>query len=299
MNERSVGKAWSVLVLSGVFLLAAASSGWAGGSPTTSTEVAPPRVIETSPARGEELAVDGTVALVFDRPMDRASVESAVNIVPAVAGQWQWTSDTTIRFAPAELWTRDSAYTVTVGATARDATGTQLAEPFSLRLRTVGFLTVTQMIPVDGATEIAADSTITVMFNRPVVALASVSAPGTEPQPAPLVFEPAVAGAGEWLNTSVYVFTPTAPLLGGTVYRVTVRAGLTDTTGGLLGSDVSWSFTTERPSVVWTSPRDGDELVSLTEPVRVTFNMPMDVRSAQSRLSVREVTLFGLWSTPV
>ena len=299
MNERSVGKAWSVLVLSGVFLLAAASSGWAGGSPTTSTEVAPPRVIETSPVRGEELAVDGTVALVFDRPMDRASVESAVNIVPAVAGQWQWTSDTTIRFAPAELWTRDVAYTVSVGATARDATGIPLAEPFSLRLRTVGFLTVTQMIPVDGATEIAADSTITVMFNRPVVALASVSAPGTEPQPAPLVIEPAVAGAGQWLNTSVYVFTPTAPLLGGTVYRVTVRAGLTDTTGGLLGSDVSWSFTTERPSVVWTSPRDGDELVSLTEPVRVTFNMPMDVRSAQSRLSVREVTLFGLWSTPV
>ncbi|MCX6092937.1 MAG: Ig-like domain-containing protein, partial [Candidatus Bipolaricaulota bacterium] len=84
MNERSVGKAWSVLVLSGVFLLAAASSVWAGGSPTMSTEVAPPRVIETSPVRGEELAVDGTVALVFDRPMDRASVESAVNIVPAV-----------------------------------------------------------------------------------------------------------------------------------------------------------------------------------------------------------------------
>ncbi len=302
MNVRPAVRALSVFFFLGACLLLAAvpagSTGSLAGAPS-GTDLAPPRIISTSPVRGEELAVDGTIELVFDRAMDRASVEAAIQIVPAIAGQWRWTHDATIAFTPSEPWVRDSAYTVGVAATARDALGVPLADAFSLRLRTVGYLTVTQTVPVDGTAEIEADSVITVMFNRPVVSLSSVSAPGTEPQPDPLAFEPAVEGNGEWLNTSVYVFTPARPLLGGTRYVATVRAGLADTTGGILASDVSWSFTTERPRVVWTTPRDGDELVSLTVPVRVTFNMPVSVGSARERLSVRELTAFGLWSTPV
>lgn len=298
MNVRSAGKALRVLVLLGV-ALAAACPAWGGAPSATSTEIAPPRVVETSPTRGEELAIDGAIRLVFDRPMDRTSVETAVGIAPEVAGRWEWTSNTTVQFTPSQPWERDAVYTVSVAATARDGNGIQLADTLSLRLHAVGFLTVTQVIPVDGATGIAADSSITVLFNRPVVALSSVSAPDAPALPNPLAFKPAVAGTGEWLNTSIYVFTPSQPLLGGTEYTVTVRAGLSDTTGGLLASDMVWRFTTVRPEVVWTSPRDGDERVSLTEPVRVTFNMPISLDSARERLSVREVSAFGLWTSPV
>jgi uncharacterized protein YfaS (alpha-2-macroglobulin family) len=231
--------------------------------------------------------------------MDRASLEGAVGIAPEAAGCWEWTSDTTIQFTPSQPWERDAVYTVSVAATARDGNGIQLADPFSLRLHAVGFLAVTQVIPVDGATGIAADSSVTVLFNRPVVALSAVSAPGMVPLPDPLVFEPAVVGTGEWLNTSIYVFTPSQPLLGGTEYTVTVRAGLFDTTGGLLASDVVWRFTTVRPEVVWTRPSDGDEMISLTESLRITFNMPISLDSARDRLSVREVSAFGLWTSPV
>ena len=296
MNVRRARAVSSVLVLLGAFVLALPSP---VGTAAAQPELAGPRVIETTPVHGAELPVDGAITLVFDRAMDHASVQAAAKIAPDVAGRWAWISDTTVRFTPTALWSRDTMYTVTVAATARDAGGIALSDPFSLRLHTVGYLAVTQMIPVDGATEIAADATITVLFNRPVVSLSSLSAPGTEAQPAPLVLEPTVAGTGEWLNTSVYEFTPTEPLLGGTQYRATVRAGLTDPTGAVLPSDVTWTFITERPQLVGTSPRDGDELVSLTDSIRVTFNMPMDARSAASRMSVRAVTLFGLWSTPV
>src|SRR5262245_57058801 len=43
-----------------------------------------PIVVQRSPARGAELRPDGAIELVFDRPMDRASVESAFSLAPAV-----------------------------------------------------------------------------------------------------------------------------------------------------------------------------------------------------------------------
>ncbi len=297
MKARNTRGVVRTLGLLGVALLAAMGTAWGAGAQTAS--VAAPRVIVTEPARGAELAVDGTVALTFDRAMDKSAVVASLSVLPSVDGTWEWVSDTTIRFNPARPWLRDAVYAVTVGTAARDRDGIALDDPFVLRLHTVGFLAVTQVVPVDGASDIAVDAAVTVLFNRPVVSLSSISAPGTEPQPAPLSFEPNVEGTGEWLNTSVYVFTPSTPLRGGTRYTVTARAGLTDTTGGLLPIDAVWSFTTQRPQLVWTSPRDNEELVSLTAPIRLTFNMPMDAASAAERLSVREVTLFGLWSTPI
>ncbi|MCK4355717.1 hypothetical protein KAW44_01400, partial [Candidatus Bipolaricaulota bacterium] len=41
-----------------------------------------PIVVQRSPERGEELAIDGVLKLIFDRPMDRASVEAAFSISP-------------------------------------------------------------------------------------------------------------------------------------------------------------------------------------------------------------------------
>ncbi len=294
----NVRRTLMALVFLGVSLLVGGLFG-AASEPPADSDLAPPRVLFTTPVRGEELAVDGVVELTFDRAMDRPSVEAAARIVPAMAGTWQWTSDASIRFVPQASWSRDTWYTITVDDGARDTAGAALADPFSLRLRTVGYLRITQTIPVDSATEIAAEASITVMFNRPVVSLSSISAPDREPQPAPLTFAPAVEGAGEWMSTSIYVFTPSKPLLGGTRYLVTARAGLRDTTGGLLDEDVAWSFTTERPRIVRTSPQDGASLVSLTTPLRITFNMPMSADSARSRLSVRAQSLFGLWTTPV
>ncbi len=299
MNLRSTVRASRVLVLLGVLILGAAPLAWGATTLPSGTEAASPRILETSPARGEEMAVDAPIRLVFDRPMDRASVENAVAISPAAAGQWQWTSDVDLAFTPTEPWERDAVYTISVVETACDLSGVTLADAFSLRLRTVGFLTVTQVIPVDGATGIATDSSITVMFNRPVVALASVSAPDAVTLPEPLAFEPAIAGTGQWLNTSIYVFTPNRTLLGGTEYTATVRAGLSDTTGGVLVADVTWRFTTARPEVVWMRPSDGDDMTPLTSVVRVTFNMPVDLESARERLSVREVAPLGLWASPV
>ena len=65
---------------------------------------------------------------------------------------------------------------------------------------------VAEVFPSPDSSEIATDAVITVIFNRPVVPLLSAEEMAGLPQP--LSFFPEVAGSGEWINTSIYMFHP-------------------------------------------------------------------------------------------
>ncbi|MEW5988505.1 MAG: Ig-like domain-containing protein, partial [Chloroflexota bacterium] len=73
---------------------------------------------------------------------------------------------------------------------------------------------------------------------------------------------------------------------GATTYQMTVAAGLEDVTGGLLENDYTWSFTTLRPSVVTFEPVDGTTLFIPTNPLTITFNMPMDAASTEAAITL-------------
>jgi len=252
---------------------------------------AAPIIIQRTPERGEELPLDGTIELVFDRAMDQTAVERAFSISPRVEGRFQWPDERTVRFQPAQALARATRYEVYLGTGAKDADGVLLAEAYRFHFTTVGYLEVTQVIPAPDSQDVEADSTITVMFNRPVVPLTTLEQQKDLPQP--LVFAPPVQGSGEWLNTSIYVFTPAEPLAGGTQYTARVKAGLTDTTGGLLEEDYQWSFSTQPPGVVWTTPNDGATLVAPTTEVQITFNQPVDCQSAKDAFSLKTKSLIG------
>ncbi len=244
----------------------------------------PPFVIQRSPERGEELGLDQSVELVFDRPMDRTTVEEALVVSvdggETLDGEFDWATDRAVRFKPRGL-ARDTRYHVYLGQGAKSQDGAPLDGAYRFKFNTTGFLEVAQAVPADGSTDVEADGIITVMFNRPVVPLTTISLPGAE-LPRPLTFDPAVEGTGEWLNTSIYVFTPSEPLAGGTTYTARVKAGLTDTTGGLLTEDYVWRFTTFPPEVVWVTPHEDQELVASDTTVVVQFNQNVDAVSAVS-----------------
>ncbi len=260
---------------------------------STTSLAAGPIVVQRSPALGEELRIDSPIVIVFDRAMDRTAVEASFSIEPHVSGRFEWPDDRTLRFVPAEEWERETEYSVSISTEAASEAGEPLAAPFAFEFRTVGYLRVTQSLPIDGSVGVAADSTVFVMFNRPVVPLIALSDPSSADLPIPLDFAPAIAGTGEWLNTSVYLFTPEAPLRGGTTYIATVPAGLVDTTGGIVDEAVTWRFTTERPKVIRVSPASGAELVRIDTEIRLTFNMPVDLDSALERFRLRTSGLLG------
>jgi uncharacterized protein YfaS (alpha-2-macroglobulin family) len=237
-----------------------------------------PIVVQRTPARGEELRPDGAVELVFDRAMDRAAVESAFSLSPSIAGQIQWPDARTLRFKPAQALPRNALYDVTLGQAARAADGAPLNGAFQFRFATAGFLEVGQVIPANGAQDVQAGTTITVLFNRPVVPLTVVEQQGNAPQP--LTFEPALSGQGEWLNTAVYVFHPEAPLAGGTTYTGRVAAGLAAIDGSPLQSDYTWTFGVARPQVLAVTPQDNAAIVPIETPITVQFNQSIAQASA-------------------
>ncbi|HEY7599856.1 MAG TPA: Ig-like domain-containing protein, partial [Candidatus Limnocylindrales bacterium] len=251
-----------------------------------------PIVVQRSPARGAELRPDGAVELIFDRPMDRAAVEAAFSLVPAVAGAapiqggaFEWADARTLRYRPAQPLPRASLYDVALSQGARAQDGAPLNGAYQFRFATTGFLEVGQVIPADGAQDVQAGSAITVLFSRPVVPLTVVEQQGNAPQP--LTFEPAIAGSGEWLSTAIYVFHPAEQLAGGASYTGRVAAGLQDVDGNPLQSEYTWRFTTARPQVTFVSPESGATLVSVEPVIRLQFNQQIDPASARAAFHLR------------
>ncbi len=257
----------------------------------------PPQVIYSSPAVGEEVLLDGAITIRFDQPMDQSSVEQALAVQnvaeeTAVAGELTWPRPDTVIFTPADQLNRQQTYRVMVGETATGENGQAMSAPAEFDLQTIGALEVAQVIPENGATGIAADGTVTVLFNRPVVPLVTTDQQANLPQP--LTFNPPVEGQGEWTSTSIYRFTPSVAMNGASNYQVTVNAGLEDVTGALLEDDYTWRFATAAPEVEriqigQEEIRAEGAAVPPTEAITVTFNMPMDRASTQAAISVRGV----------
>ncbi len=244
-----------------------------------------PIVVQRAPARGEALAPDGAVELVFDRPMDHTAVEAAFSLSPAIAGQIQWADARTLRFKPSQPLQRGALYDVTLGQAAKAADGAPINGAFQFRFATAGFLEVGQVIPANGAQDVQAGAAITVLFNRPVVPLTVVEQQGNAPQP--LSFTPAIQGKGEWLNTAIYVFHPDAPLAGGTTYTGRVAAGLKAVDDSPLQSEYSWSFATARPQVLAVTPQDSATVVPIETPIMLQFNQPIAEAGARAAFHLR------------
>jgi len=292
MRKQSFCKTVALATLLSLLLGACRCGAWPTPAPTPPPYTPPPPgtvpavVVQRTPERGEELAPNGAIELIFDRPMDRASVEAAFQVSPAVQGRLEWADERTVRFKPARDLKRDTQYQVTLGPEAKATDGNPLDGAYRFHFRTVGYLEVTQVIPAPNAEDVEAESAVTVIFNRPVVPLTAISDPTTADIPQPVVFDPPIEGSGEWLNTSIYVFTPDESLAGGTTYTARIAAGLTDTTSGVLDKDYAWSFSTQPPQVVWVSPHEEAELVGVDTAIQITFNMEVDCASASESFSL-------------
>ncbi|MBX3081000.1 MAG: Ig-like domain-containing protein [Anaerolineae bacterium] len=241
-------------------------------------EVAP-QVIDTMPVRGEELPIDGSISFYFDQPMDKGSVETNFQTEPAIAGTFAWQDDQTLTFKPNAALERATEYSFRIGGGAKNTAGTPIRDTFVLKLRTIGFLDVAQIVPADKTNNVEATPTITVIFNRPVVPLLPVEEMNT--LPSPIKIDPPAEGKGEWVNTSIYTFKPMTPLVGGTQYTITVSKGLTDVTGSVLQNDIVTTFTTISPTVIEIQPDNNRQGRRLDQKVTVVFSQPMDRASTE------------------
>jgi len=247
------------------------------------SDAPPPKVAQTSPASHEEIAPDTAVKITFDQPMDKASVEASLSIEPAIKPAASWLDERTLSIVPLGA-ARGGQYTLKINSGAKAANGAALAETYRLAIDIAGALKVVQVIPAPGSREVQAGSSITVVFNRPVVPLVDTSAQDKLPQP--LSLSPGVKGRGEWVNSSIYVFKPETALPGGASFTASIDGMLRDTTGGPLDAPYTWKFTTIAPQILSADPQNQTNQIPLESPIRVTFNQPMDRTTTQDAFAL-------------
>jgi hypothetical protein len=292
-----------LLLLAAFLLSACAPTITAAPTPTSAPiDVKPapsnaPAVIAQSPAEGERLPLEPTIELTFDRDMNQARTESAFSFEgasgDAVTGSVAWPDARTLRFTPDDKLAPASTYVASISTSAASADGKSPAEEIQLLFKTVESLAVGQVFPADGAADVDLDSTITVIFNQPVVPLVIAEEQTALPQP--IVIAPDVAGTGEWVSSSVYVFQPEKLLASGTHYEVRVEAELKDSLGNPLADSYSWKFVTRAPGIDALSLVNGEsnpkmdiENVLLDQAFIVTFLQPMDKEATEAAVTLKD-----------
>lgn len=88
------------------------------------------RVVGTQPENGGQLSALGQVQIDFGQAMNRASVESAFSIEPAVTGKFVW-QEKTVTFIPSQPFQRGTTYTAHLNNTAASTSGQTVKKELS------------------------------------------------------------------------------------------------------------------------------------------------------------------------
>ena len=262
-------------------------------SPTIKPKEAAPRVVSKIPGAGERLELSAPIQIQFDSEMDKDKTGGSFSFSTdktTVYGQLTWDNPQTLTFTPASPLDPGTEYTATItGAISKN--GAPAGENINLKFKTIEALTVAQTFPAQNTAEVELNTSITVIFNHPIVPLTINEEQSNLPQP--LMFDPPVAGKGEWVNSSVYVFQPDEILLSGTSYHVSVEKGIKDTQNNKLDVSYDWQFDTRAPAIDNFALKDGaqnpsEEIknVPLDQVFLATFLQPMDRQSVEESVQI-------------
>ncbi|MEO8287723.1 MAG: Ig-like domain-containing protein [Chloroflexota bacterium] len=263
--------------------ISAVSSGQGGvGGP-----VAVPNLVRTVPGDATQaVALDAPLKIRFDQPMDRGSVENALQIDPPVAGVYEWDADNELSFTPAAPGLlRGITYTVTLTTTALSMAGTPLRDGTNWSFRTEAAHTVATDLP-DG-TALAPTGSLTLTFDVPMSQVQaqeaiSLRAVGTN-DVIPLDYKWDAAG-------TQLVATPKSPVAEGYVYlRVSANAPTAD--GGSLGQPFEFKYRVDVAAPPLQLPGDRILLAQAGGAVAVPY-------TANAEQSVLSNILFDVYALP-
>lgn len=250
-----------------------------------SSQSLPPAVVETNPIEKSELSPQDSVTVYFNQPMDAKSVEENWSSSPSVMGSFEWIDEATVKFTPSNPMPINSAFKVSLGASAKATNGKTLGAPVEVQFQIANGFQVTDKLPAPESTDVDPSAAVVAVFNRPVVALVAEETD----QPPAFTIEPAASGSGKWLNTSTYIWYPDPALQGGTTYTVHLNQALVGADGLTWDSEnlpADWSFTTTLPALMSFTPNYDTNMIWLDSSFSMTFNQIMDQESTQQAFSL-------------
>ncbi len=114
----------------------------------------PPALVETDPLPLTEIGPKTSFTFFFNQPMERGSVQDALQADPAVAGSFQWMNDATVKFIPDKPLPVNTHLDVSFSTRARAANGLALSSPVDITFQTAEGFKLVDQLPKPGTVDI-------------------------------------------------------------------------------------------------------------------------------------------------
>ena len=246
----------------------------------------PPTVLTTVPANAAtNVSPSQQITCTFSEGMESATINGTTFTVKGPGGApvegTVTYAGTTATFIPTGGLANSTVYNAAVTTGVKDLAGNAMAAVKTWSFTTgVAATTVTSTDPLNGATDVATNKSISATFSG-TMDPATINGTTFTLQ---VSGGAAVAGAVSYTGTTA-TFNPTADLTGSTIYTATITTGAKDVTGNAIVAAKTWSFTTGAgadivaPTVVSTNPANGDVSVETNKSVTAIFSESMDPSS--------------------
>ncbi len=238
------------------------------------------RLVSSNPPDGTgNFDAQSQLFFTFSGPLDPTTPTASFTISPHVEGSVIYPdyNSASFSFIPTGGFAYDTKYTVTISTGLKASNGTPLSAPSKISFTTEPFQ-VASALPADGALNVPVGQTIYFYLDGPIDTSTIRSA---------FSISPPVNGYFRVAGLSAFTFNPEPSYALGTAYKVTLSTALKASNGTHLGSDYSFSFTTEPFIVTSTFPSNGEKNLPTTPlPVSVSFNSQYDTASVKSAFSM-------------
>ena len=244
----------------------------------TTKPIAPPVVTSTDPANNETgVVLNKTLEATFDVTMDGASINATtftlVNGNQSVAGSI-YTIGNKAYFNPSNNLAASTTYTATITNNVKNSAGIKMANDYVWSFTTGAALApvVTSVDPLNNATNVAIDKTLSANFNMVMDPVTINSNTFTLKNGSNVV-----NAQVSYLGTTA-TLNPTNDLLPGTTYTATITTGAKSAGGTPLANNFVWTFTTasSAPLVTSVDPMNNALNVAINKTLSANFSMAMD-----------------------
>src|SRR3989344_4079021 len=222
----------------------------------------------------DKVSISAPIQINLPKGVFKEGVEQNITFEPALKGEWVDTKlPDVVVFKPEKKLETGKYYTVALAAA-----GGEIVKDFQADEDPA----IVDIFPNVGS-EADEASAITIVFNRPMVPLTSLSE--LEKDDVPVTIIPATEGKFKWISTRSLQFIPKTTLVRSAHYEVKVNPGFVSM-DGLSVKGTTHAFTT-RP-LRFENSTNGT--IRYNQPIEFRFNQPVDLNKTVGEISLTNLS---------
>lgn len=237
-----------------------------------------PRVsyVEVKKLVPDKISQSASIVVSIPEDLTIDEVKGNVTFSPDIKGVWlEIDSEESIVFEPSEPLEIDRYYSVVIESS---------NAPRQKDFKVVEDPKIDGVFPKNNS-EVDENSSITIMFSRPMVPLSTLGYLESDAAGLPVMVTPATEGRWKWVGTRSLQFIPDDRLIRSSQYRVSISEGFTSM-DGLSVAPLKHSFKT-RPLRFENITRGQ---IGYRQPILLRFNQPVDIDHIRTDLQLKNNT---------